>query len=98
MNIAVVGQQPYIFNLSIRDNFRLVKPDITEEEMIAACKIACIYEDISEMPDGFDTVIGEDGINMSGGQRQRLAIARTFIRQYRILLLDEATSSLDNVN
>ena len=97
-NISVVSQQPYIFNLSIRENFRLIKPDITEEEMIDACRKTCIYDDISEMPNGFDTIIGEDGINLSGGQRQRIAIARTLIRKYRILLLDEATSSLDNIN
>lgn len=97
-NIAVVSQQPYIFNMSIRDNFRIVKPDITDEEMIDVCRKACIYDDIVGMAKGFDTMIGEAGVNISGGQRQRIAIARALIRNYKILLLDEATSSLDNIN
>lgn len=97
-NIAVVSQQPYIFNMSIRDNLRIVKPDITDEEMIDVCRKACIYDDIVGMAKGFDTMIGEAGVNISGGQRQRIAIARALIRNYKILLLDEATSSLDNIN
>ena len=96
-NIAVVSQKPYIFNLSVRDNLRLVKPDMTEEEMISACKKACIHEDILRMEDGYDTVVGEGGAIMSGGQCQRLAIARTLLRDYKILILDEATSALDNI-
>lgn len=96
-NIAVVSQQPYIFNLSIRENLRLVKPDLTREEMEDVCRKACIAEDIESMPDKYDTLIGEGGTNLSGGQRQRLALARTLLRDYRILLLDEATSALDNV-
>ncbi len=96
-NIAVVSQNPYIFNLSIRDNLRIVKPDLTDEEMRRICKMACIDEDIINMPEGYDTVIGEGGTNLSGGQRQRLAIARSLLRDFRILLLDEATSALDNL-
>ena len=96
-NIAVVSQNPYIFNLSIRDNLRIVKPDLTDEEMRVICKKACIDEDIMQMAEGYDTVIGEGGTNLSGGQRQRLAIARSLLRDFRILLLDEATSALDNV-
>ena len=96
-NIAVVSQNPYIFNLSIRDNLRIVKPDLTEEEMRRICKISCIDEDIMNMPEGYDTITGEGGINLSGGQKQRLAIARSLLRDFRILLLDEATSALDNV-
>lgn len=96
-NIAVVTQNPYIFNLSIRDNLLIVKPDMTEEEMRRVCSMACIDEDIMNMSDGYDTIIGEGGTNMSGGQKQRLAIARSLLRDFRILILDEATSALDNV-
>lgn len=96
-NIAVVTQQPYIFNLSVRENLRIVRPGLTDEEMADVCQKACIYDDIMNMPKGFDTVIGEGGTNISGGQCQRIAIARTLLRDCRILLLDEATSSLDNL-
>jgi ABC-type multidrug transport system fused ATPase/permease subunit len=95
--VTVVSQNPYIFNLSIRDNLRLAKSDMTEEEMKSACELACIAEDIEEMPKGYDTVIGEGGVNLSGGQRQRLAIARSILKDYRVILFDEATSALDNV-
>lgn len=95
--VAVVNQNPYIFHLSVRDNLRLVKPDLTEEEMRRVCAMACIDDDIEKMPDGYDTLIGEGGTNLSGGQRQRLAIARALLKDFRILLLDEATSALDNV-
>ncbi len=96
-NIAVVTQQPYIFNMSIRENLCIVRPDLTDEEMADVCKKACIYDEIMSMPKGFDTVIGEGGTNISGGQCQRIAIARALIRNSRILLLDEATSALDNI-
>ena len=96
-NIAVVSQNPYIFHLSVRDNLRIVKPYLTNEEMYTVCRMACIHEDICRMPDGYDTIIGEGGTNLSGGQRQRLAIARSLLREFRILLLDEATSALDNI-
>lgn len=96
-NIAVVSQNPYIFNLSIRDNLRIVKPDLTEEEMRRVCKMACIDEDIMNKTEGYDTLIGEGGTNLSGGQKQRLAIARCLLKDFRIILLDEATSALDNV-
>ena len=95
-NITIISQNPYIFNLSIRDNLRLVKSDMTDEEMIRACKLACLDEFINTLPDGYDTVIGEGGINLSGGQRQRMAIARAFIQDTEIILFDEATSALDN--
>lgn len=95
-NITIISQNPYIFHVSIRDNLRLMATDLTEEDMIQACKLACIHDFIMELPDGYDTIIGEGGVNLSGGQKQRLAIARAFIQKTEIILLDEATSALDN--
>ena len=95
-NITIISQSPYIFHLSIRDNLRLVQPDMTEEEMIDACKLACIHDFIMSLPDRYDTVVGEGGVNLSGGERQRLAIARAFLQKTEIILFDEATSALDN--
>lgn len=95
-NITIISQQPYIFNMSVRENLRLVKKDLTEEEMIEACKLACLHDFILSLPDGYDTVIGEGGVNLSGGQRQRMAIARALVQKTEIILFDEATSALDN--
>ena len=95
-NITIINQNPYIFNLSIRDNLKLVKKDLTDEEMYDACKLACLDEFINGLPDGYDTIIGEGGVNLSGGQRQRLAIARALVQKTEIILFDEATSALDN--
>lgn len=95
-NITIISQNPYIFNLSIRDNLKLVKKDLTEEEMIGACKVACLDEFINVLPNKYDTILGEGGINLSGGQKQRLAIARALIQKTEIILFDEATSALDN--
>lgn len=95
-NITIISQDPYIFNLSIRDNFRLVKKDLTNKEMIEACKMACLDEFIESLPDKYDTIIGEGGVNLSGGQKQRLAIARALVQKTEIILFDEATSALDN--
>lgn len=95
-NITIISQNPYIFNLSIRENLSLVKENLTEEDMIDACKTACLHDYIMSLPDGYDTIIGEGGINLSGGQKQRLAIARALVQKTKIILFDEATSALDN--
>ena len=95
-NITIISQNPYIFNMSIRDNLRLVKENLTDEEMISACKVACLDDFINGLDDGYDTVIGESGVNLSGGQKQRLAIARALVQKTEIILFDEATSALDN--
>ncbi len=96
-NITVISQNPYIFNMSIRDNFRLVKENLTEEEMIEASKVAAFDEFVSTLKNGYDTIIGEGGVNLSGGEKQRLAIARALIQKTKIILFDEATSALDNI-
>ncbi len=95
-NITIISQNPYIFNMSIRDNLKLVKADLTDKEMIEACKIACLDDFVNTLPNKYDTVIGEGGVTLSGGERQRLAIARAFIQKTEIILFDEATSALDN--
>ena len=95
-NMSVITQNPYIFNFSIRENLKIVKDDMTEEEMIEACKLACLHDFIISLKDGYDTIVGEGGITLSGGQRQRLAIARALLKKTEIILFDEATSALDN--
>lgn len=95
-NITIISQNPYIFNMSIKDNLRLVKLNLTDSEMKHACKIACLDDFINELPDKYNTIIGEGGVNLSGGQKQRLAIARALVQKTEIILFDEATSSLDN--
>ena len=95
-NIGTVTQSPYLFNMSVRDNFRLVKSDATDEEIIEVCKTACIHDDIMRLSSGYDTVVGEGGCMLSGGQRQRIALARALLKDYPVIMLDEATSALDN--
>ena len=95
-NITIVSQNPYIFNMSIKDNLKLVKNNLTDKEMKEACKMACLDDFIESLPNKYDTIVGEGGINLSGGQKQRLAIARAFVQKTEIILFDEATSALDN--
>lgn len=96
-NVSIITQSPYIFNMSIKDNLRLVKPNATRKEMDEVCKEACFYDYVMSLPDRYDTIIGEGGVNLSGGQKQRLAIARALLKDCKILLFDEATSALDNI-
>ena len=97
-SISIVSQAPYIFNLSIKDNIKLANPEATDEEITNVCKKAQIHDLIMEMPEGYDTIVGENGVILSGGQKQRIAIARALIKESKIILFDEATSSLDNNN
>ena len=96
-NIGMVSQTPYIFNMSVRDNLAIIRKDMTDEEMIRACRIACIHDEIMKMPHGYDSIVGEGGVTLSGGQRQRIALARSMLKDYPVIMLDEATSALDNV-
>lgn len=92
---GVVTQETYLVHDTIRENLRYGKPDATEEEMIAAAKAAAIHDHIVSLPEGYDTVVGERGYKLSGGEKQRIAIARAILKNPRILILDEATSALD---
>ncbi|MCM3297765.1 ABC transporter ATP-binding protein [Streptomyces pseudogriseolus] len=93
--VGVVSQETYLFHASVADNLRFAKPDATDEELHAAAKAAQIHDHIAALPDGYDTVVGERGHRFSGGEKQRLAIARTILRDPPVLVLDEATSALD---
>ena len=93
--VGVVSQETYLFHASVRENLSFAKPDASEEEIQAAAEAAHIHDLISALPDGYDTVVGERGYRFSGGEKQRIAIARTILRNPPILVLDEATSSLD---
>ncbi|MCX3062621.1 ABC transporter ATP-binding protein [Streptomyces beihaiensis] len=94
--VGVVSQETYLFHASVAENLRFAKPDATDEEVYAAARAAQIHDHIASLPDGYDTVVGERGHRFSGGEKQRLAIARTILRDPPVLILDEATSALDN--
>ncbi|MFE5840911.1 NovA family novobiocin export ABC transporter [Streptomyces niveus] len=93
--VGVVSQETYLFHASVADNLRFAKPDATDEEIEKAARAAQIHDHIGSLPDGYDTLVGERGYRFSGGEKQRLAIARTILRDPPVLVLDEATSALD---
>jgi ATP-binding cassette subfamily B protein len=96
--IGVVSQDPHLFHETIGDNLRYAKTDASEEEIVQVCKAARIHEVIASLPDGYETVVGERGYRLSGGEKQRLAIARLLLKDPAVMILDEATSHLDNEN
>ena len=93
--VGVVSQETYLFHATVRENLRFAKPDATDEEVEEAARAAQIHELIASLPEGYETVVGERGYRFSGGEKQRIAIARTILRNPPILVLDEATSALD---
>ena len=96
--IGVVTQETYLFNGTIRENLRYAKPDATEEDMIRACRQANIYDFIEKQPEGLDTVVGNRGLKLSGGEKQRISIARALLKDPALLIFDEATSALDSIS
>ena len=97
-NVGVVSQETYLFNGTIRENLLYAKEDATEEEMIEACKKANIYDFISTQEKGLDTMVGNRGLKLSGGEKQRISIARVLLKNPALLIFDEATSALDSIS
>jgi ATP-binding cassette subfamily B protein len=95
-NLGVVTQETFLFHTTIRENLLYARENATDEEIVAACKAAHIHDFISSLPEGYETVVGERGYRLSGGEKQRVAIARVILKDPRILIMDEATSSLDS--
>jgi ATP-binding cassette, subfamily B, bacterial len=93
--IGMVTQETYLFHDTIRANLLYAKPDASQADLEAACRLANIHAFIADLPDGYDTIVGERGQQLSGGERQRISIARAILHNPRILILDEATSSVD---
>jgi len=94
--VGLVSQETYLFHATIADNLRFAKPEAGDEELVQAARAAQIHNLIATLPDGYDTVVGERGYRFSGGEKQRIAIARTVLRNPPVLVLDEATSALDS--
>ncbi len=97
-NIAIVNQFPYLFNLSIRENFQMINKNITDQQILDLCDKVMLTSFVQTLPKGLDSIIGEAGCQLSGGQRQKLCIARALCRNVKIMIFDEATSSLDNTS
>ena len=94
----MVTQDTYLFNGTIKENLLYAKDDATDEEIEKACKIASIHDFIKKQPDGYDTMVGNRGLKLSGGEKQRISIARVILKDPKILILDEATSALDSIS
>ena len=97
-NIGIVSQETYLFNASIRENLLYAKPDATEDELIEACKKANIWDFVSTQEEGLDTMVGNRGLKLSGGEKQRISIARVLLKDPALLIFDEATSALDSIS
>ncbi|MBQ8067090.1 MAG: ABC transporter ATP-binding protein [Solobacterium sp.] len=97
-NIGIVTQDTYLFNGTIRDNLLYAKPEATEEELIEACRKANIYDFIEAQPDGMNTIVGNRGLKLSGGEKQRISIARVLLKDPALMIFDEATSALDSIS
>lgn len=97
-NVTMVSQVTYLFDETIEDNLRIAKPDATREEIEAACKLASIHDFILTLPDGYKTRVGALGDNLSAGEKQRIGLARAFLRGSELILLDEPTSNVDSIN